>query len=223
MFYSFFFLFSFLAFKSFENLKFIELSESQKLIEAPDVIKVPNLESLVLKYCINLRRIHPSIGIHKKLSIINLEGCKKFTSLPEFGKNMKCLRSLELGGTAITKLPTSIEHLTALVYLSLRNCKNLVRLPDSIFNLKFIKLVYLNGCSKLDRVPENLGNAESLMCLDLSETAIRKVPSSIGLLKHLRWLILAGCKGLSSNKSWYELLPFCSMPTSPHPDRKSVV
>ena len=197
MFYSFFFLFSFLAFKSFENLKFIELSKSQKLIEAPDIIKVPNLERLVLKDCINLRRIHPSIGIHKKLSIINLEGCKKFTSLPEFGKNMKCLRSLELGGTAITKLPTSIEHLTALYRLGLRNCKNLVHLPDTIFNLKLVRYVFLEGCSKLDRLPENLGNAESLEKLDLSETAIRKVPSSIGLLKHLRWLYLGGCKGLS--------------------------
>ena len=41
------------------------------------------------------------------------------------------------------------------------------------------------GCPKLDRLPENLGNAESLEELDLSKTAIRKVPSSIGLLKKL--------------------------------------
>nr|POE58301.1 disease resistance protein rps4 [Quercus suber] len=103
--------------KSFENLKFIELSESLKLIEAPDIIKVPNLESLVLE----------------------------------------------------------------------------------------------------DRLPENLGNAESLQRLDLKGTAIRKVPPSIGFLKKLKWLILDGCKGLSSNKLWYEVLPFYSMPTSPDP------
>ncbi|KAK9995171.1 hypothetical protein SO802_024874 [Lithocarpus litseifolius] len=176
---------------SFVNLKFLELSESLKLIEAPDIIKVPNLESLDLMDCINLPTIHPSIGIHKKLTSLNLQGCKnlmslpikfekeclmdlslhgcsKITKIPEFGRNMKCLSSLMLGGTAITKLPMSIEHLTALVLLGLSNCKNLVRLPDSIFNLKFIKYIYLDICSKLDRVPENLGNAESLEYLYLS-------------------------------------------------------
>ncbi|KAL4594414.1 hypothetical protein ACB092_12G018900 [Castanea dentata] len=226
--------------KSFENLKFIRLSESLKLIEAPDFIEIPNLESLVLENCINLRRIHPSIGIHKKLTILNLEGCKnlrclpskfemeclteltlydcsKITKIPEFGRNMKRVHSLYLGGTAITTLPTSIEHLTDLVKLDLRDCKNLVHLPDTIFNLKWIKIVYLQRCSKLNRLPENLGNAESLVLLFLSETAIRKVPSSIGLLKHLDSLNFRGCKGLSSNKSRYELLPFFSMPTIPHP------
>ena len=240
-------------------MKFIAL----KLTEGPDIINVPNLKSLVLQNCINLRRIHPSIGIHKKLTILNLHGCKNLTSLPskfemecltkldlsncskitkipEFGKNMKrvqslylsdtaittlptsiehlaTLRTLYLDGTAITTLPTSIEHLTDLAVLGLSNCKNLVHLPDTIFNLKLVSYVYLQGCSKLDRLPENLGNAESLEYLNLSETAIRKVPSSIGLLKHLDELSISGCKGLSSNKLWYELLPFYSMPTSPHP------
>ncbi|XP_050261973.1 disease resistance protein RUN1-like [Quercus robur] len=273
---------SFLS-KCFENLKFIAL----KLTEGPDINNVPNLKSLVLQNCINLRRIHPSIGIHKKLTILDLSGCKnltslpskfemecvkelnlawcsKITKLPEFSRNMKCVRRifltgaaaittlptsienlaalrylylidtaittlptsighlaalsiLKLGGSAITTLPTSIEHLTNLGELELTNCKNLVHLPDTVFNLKLVRVVNLEGCSKLDRLPENLGNAESLRCLALGETAIRKVPSSIGLLKHLVELTINGCKGLSSNKSWYELLPFCSMPTSPHP------
>ena len=217
-------------------MKFIAL----KLIEGPNINNVPNLKSLVLQNCINLCRIHPSIGIHKRLTILDLQGCKNLTSLPskfeiecltklnlrrcskitkipEFGRNMKRVSGLYLGGTAITTLPTSIQHLTALYRLDLRNCKNLVHLPDTIFNLKLLRGVNLQGCSKLDRLPENLGNAESLKELYLGGTAIRKVPSSIGLLKHLGSLNFRGWKGLSSNKSWYELLPFCSMPTSPHP------
>ena len=192
----------------------MNLSESLKLIEVPDTTQVPNLESLDLKDCINLCSIHPSIGIHKKLTILKLGGCKNLTSLPSpfemdsltelylagcskitevpnFGRNMKRVRLLDLRGLAITTLPTSIEHLTDLDWLELSDCKNLVHLPDSIFNLKLVTEVFLNGCSKLDRLPENLGNAKSLENLDLR-----------------------GCKGLSSNKSWYERLPFCS---SPHP------
>ena len=217
-------------------MKFIAL----KLTEDPDISNVPNLKCLVLQNCINLRRIHPSIGIHKELTILNLRGCNNLTSLPSkfeikcltdlnlsecsklteipgFGRNMKSVRNLYLGSTAITTLPPSIEHLTALVELSLTSCKNLVHLPDTIFNLKLVKEVCLQFCSKLDRLPENLGDAESLEELDLWETAIREVPSSIGRLKHLHRLVLTECKGLSSNKSWYEHLPFYSMPTSPHP------
>ena len=179
-----------------------------KLTGGPDINNVPNLKSLVLQNCINLRRIHPSIGIHKELTILdlkdcknltslpskfeikcltklNLTGCSKLTEIPGFGRNMKSVRNLYLGSTAITTLPPSIEHLTALYRLDLRNCKNLVHLPDIIFNLKLLRGVFLDGCSKLDRLPENLGNAERLGCLELSETAIRKVPSSIGLLKYL--------------------------------------
>ena len=147
-------------------MKFLKLTKSPKLIEAPDTIKVPNLESLDLGFCINLRRIHPSIGIHKKLTILNLNGCESLTSLPskfemecltelglygcskitkipEFGRNMKRVFDLNVSGTAITTLPTSIEHLTALCSLDLRNCKNLVHLPDTIFNLKLVRKVCL--------------------------------------------------------------------------------
>uniref|UniRef100_A0A7N2MH01 ADP-ribosyl cyclase/cyclic ADP-ribose hydrolase n=1 Tax=Quercus lobata TaxID=97700 RepID=A0A7N2MH01_QUELO len=226
---------SFLS-KCFENLKFNAL----KLTEGPDINNVPNLKSLVLENCINLRRIHPSIGIHKKLTILNLgycknltslpnkfeiecltelnfTGCSKLTEIPGFGRNMKRVHNLYLGHTAITTLPTSIEHLTALDTLFLYGCKNLVHLPNTIFNLKLVREICLQFCTKLDRLPENLGNAESLEELDLWETAIREVPSSIGLLKHLHRLVLTECKGLSSNKSRYELLPFYSKPTSPQP------
>ncbi|KAM4075778.1 hypothetical protein ACJW30_12G014100 [Castanea mollissima] len=298
--------------KSFERLKLIKLNKSQNLIETPDVTKIPVLEKLFLEDCINLLRVHQSIGVHQKLTILNLKGCKNLISLPnkfemwsleililsgcskvkkipEFGKNMKLIlnlylddtaitelptsigvlekltllnlkackslktlpskfemESLEiltlsdcpkvkhipefggnmkrvcklyLDGTAITKLPTSIEHLTDLTSINLRDCKNLVCLPNTIFNLKLLKDVNISGCSKLERLPDNLGNAESIEELDVSGTAIRQVPPSIGLLKNLKQLSFRGCKGLSSSKSksWYDFLPFYSMLRCPDP------
>ena len=133
-------------------MKFIAL----KLTKGPYIINVLDLKSLVLEYCINLRRIHPSIGMHKKLTILNLNGCKNLTSLPskfemecltelrldgcskitkipEFSRNMKHVHSLYLSGTAITTRPTSIEHLTDLEKLDLSNCKNLVHLPKKTY------------------------------------------------------------------------------------------
>ncbi|XP_075654034.1 disease resistance protein Roq1-like isoform X2 [Castanea sativa] len=225
--------------KSFESLQIIQMNKSSNLIETPDFTKVPNLEKLVLEDCINLLRLHPSIGVHKKLTLLNLKGCKnlktlpnkfeieslkililsgcsKVRKIPEFEENMQRVLKLYLDETAITRLPTSIGHLTGLALLNMKDCKSLTCLPNTIFNLKFLKDVNIFGCTKLGRLPENLGNAESIEKLDLSKTAIRQVPSSISLLKNLKVLSFYGCKGLSSsNNSWYELLPFYFMPRSP--------
>ena len=87
------------------------------------------LEKLVLEDCLNLPRVHPSIGVHKKLihlcikGCINLKslptklemetletlilsGCPKIKKIPEFGENMRRILKLYLDGIAITKLPT---------------------------------------------------------------------------------------------------------------------
>nr|XP_023892218.1 TMV resistance protein N-like [Quercus suber]XP_023892225.1 TMV resistance protein N-like [Quercus suber] len=141
--------------KSCEMLKFIELNRSLKFFETPDFTKIPILEKLILEDCINLREIHPSIGVHKKLTLLNLKGCKNLRRLPrkfemesleililsecsnlkripEFGENMEHVSKLYLDNTAITKLPTSIGNLTGLSSLNVRDCKNLMSLP-SIF------------------------------------------------------------------------------------------
>ncbi|XP_075667784.1 TMV resistance protein N-like [Castanea sativa] len=225
--------------KSFEKLKIIQMNGSTNLKQTPDLIKVPNLEEMVLEDCLNLHEIHPSTWVHNRLTRLNLKGCvnvnvktlpskfemefledlilsgcSKLKKIPEFGENMQRVLKLYLGGTAITKLPTSIGHLTSLVLLDVRDCKSLTCLPSVIFNFKLLKDVNISGCSRLDRLPENVGNAESVEELDVSGTAIKEVPSSIGLLKNLKVLSFNGCKGLSSfnSTSWYDLLPFSSRP-----------
>ncbi|XP_030936028.1 TMV resistance protein N-like [Quercus lobata] len=127
--------------KSCKTLKFINLKISLKIFETPDFTKIPILEKLVLKDYINLQEIHPSIGVHKKLTLLNLKGCRNLRSLPgkfemespkiiilsecsnlkripKFGENMKHVSKLYLDDTAITKLPISIGNLTGLSSLN---------------------------------------------------------------------------------------------------------
>ena len=193
------------------------MSNSLKLIDTPDLTKFPNLEKLVVKGCINLQEIHPTTRVHKRLTILNLKGCKdlsglpsklemdslkiliisscsKVNDIPEFMENMKCLTKLYLDGIAITKLPTSIKNLCGLGSLNLRGCKDLLCLPITLFNMKSLKDLNLSRCSKLDRLPENLGNAKSLEKLDVGGTAITKLPSSIVNLSNLASLNLKDCK-----------------------------
>ncbi|KAK4594864.1 hypothetical protein RGQ29_018551 [Quercus rubra] len=205
--------------KSFDSLKFIKLKKSLKLIETPDFNEIPNLEKLDLESCINLRSLHPSIGVHQKLTFLNLKDCKNLRSLPskfemefleiltlsgcsnlkripEFGENMKNVSKLYLDGTAITKLPTSIENLTGLVSLNVKDCKNLMSLPSTFFNMKWLKDLNFSGCSKL---LENLVTEKRVEEVDVSGTATGLMAYSNTLFHTLKTLAFGGFKPRSPN------------------------
>ena len=198
-------------------LKFIELKKSLKFFETPDFTKIPILEKLVLEDYINLREIHPSIGVHKKLIVLNLKGCKNLRSLPrkfemeslkilllsdcskirtipEFGETMGRVTKLHLDGTAITKLPTSIGNLSGLASLNVRGCKNLMPLPSTFFSMTWLKDLNFSGCSKL---LENLESAESV---DVNG----QVASSNAIFETFKKIAFGG----------FQLLPFYPMSRS---------
>ena len=141
------------------------------------------LTLLDLEGCKNLRCL-PSKFEMESLEILNLSNCSKINRIPKFMGNTEHLSKLHLDGTAIMKLPSSVEHLTNLAALHLRDCKNLVSLPSNICNFKLLKELKVTGCSKLDNLPENLWNVVSLEELDLSGIALRKPPVSIVRLRN---------------------------------------
>ena len=216
------------------------MEDSLNLIATPDVTGVPNLEKLDVKGCKNLIEIHPSIVVHKRLTHLNLEGCHNLNTLPskfemesleililsgcskikrilEFMGNVISLSKLHLDKTAITKLPSSIAHLTNLASLHLRDCKNLVCLPSIICSFKSLEDVNLVGCLKLDNLPEDLWNLESLEELNVSGIALRELTSSIVLSRNLKRLSFQGFKE-SPPKLWNKLFSFNLMP---HEEAKS--
>ena len=65
---------------------------------------------------------------------------------------MSKLRDIDLRGTAIVEVPSSIEHLNGLEYFNLSWCENLVSLPESICNLRSLKTLDVHGFSKLERL-----------------------------------------------------------------------
>ena len=64
-----------------------------------------------------------------------------------------------------------------------------------------LKILNLSGCSRLVKLPENLGNVEGLEELDVSGTPIRRLSSSIILLKNLKKLSIGGCDSLLAKPS----------------------
>ena len=130
---------------------------------------------------------------------------------------MSRLSKLCFSETAIKNLPLLVEHLTGLIELDLRDCKNLSSLSNACCCLMSLKILTLSGCSKLEELPENLGNIEGLEELDVSETALTGLPLSVVHLKNLKVLSLHGCVGLSS-KSFNKLLSFPLMQRKRSPD-----
>ena len=66
----------------------MDLSNSQNLIKPPNFNGLQSLERLILRGCIRLHKLHPSVGSLKRLLELNLDG------------------------TAIEELPLTIEDLT---------------------------------------------------------------------------------------------------------------
>ncbi|XP_030955396.1 protein SUPPRESSOR OF npr1-1, CONSTITUTIVE 1-like [Quercus lobata] len=206
--------------KHFQKLKFIDLTDSSNLIITPDFTGVQNLEILVLNGCEELRELHPSIGLLKKLVRLDLMCCEKlvglpsticclkslesldlsrcsnFENLPENLGNVKGLKRLDLSGTAIKELPCSIECLPRLTSLNIHDCEDLVCLPNTTCGFKFHGALDLSTCSIFKNLPENPWIIDGLGKLDLSKTAIEELPSSIEHLIGLTSLTLRSCKNL---------------------------
>ncbi|KAK9989636.1 hypothetical protein SO802_029875 [Lithocarpus litseifolius] len=183
--------------KYLENLKCMDLRYSEDLIETPNFRGVPRLERLHLSWCNHLVDIHPSIGKLSRLIVLDLEycvslthlpsmssemesltilklcSCSKIRKIPEFKGTMRSLSELHLDKTTIEKLPSSIEFLTALTLLSLRDCQYLTCIPRSMDSLRSLEKLVVIGCSKLTYLPEHLWN---MKCLehDLSRTAFKQ-------------------------------------------------
>lgn len=87
------------------NLKYLDLSDSLGLTKTPNFGDIPNLETLILKWCKNLEEVHPSLGHCRMLTILHLKGCGKLKKLPKF-VSMESLETLNLGEcTSLEKFP----------------------------------------------------------------------------------------------------------------------
>ncbi|CAL2275724.1 unnamed protein product [Prunus armeniaca] len=210
--------------KCLGNLKSINVSYSQNLTRTPDFTVTPNLRRLILEGCTNLVEIHQSIGELKRLIFLNLKDCRSLGHLPDdlrteslkvlilsgcsnnkkipvFWSPMEHLSELFLDKTAIEEVHTSIECLTGLTLLNLRDCRNLDGLTSNICKLRSLKSLNLSGCSKLEKLPQNLGKIDCLEELDACGTAISALPSSISRLENLKVLSLCGCKWMPRKRT----------------------
>ncbi|PON64540.1 Leucine-rich repeat [Trema orientale] len=183
--------------KHLTSLKKIDLSYSENLTDVGSLSQAPNLEYVYLEYCTSLREVTSHFRYLEKLRTLNLEGCTHVEKFPDLPVN---IISVVLSGTRIEEVPTSIERLSYLQILCMRNCVRLVKLPTSICKLKSLENLSLSGCFKLARFPEILEPMENLSRLELERTAIEELPFSIKNLIGIQIFIPEGPKLIPCNQ-----------------------
>nr|POE69669.1 tmv resistance protein n [Quercus suber] len=183
--------------KSFEKLQIIQMNGSTNLKETPDLLRVPNLKEMVLEDCLNLR-------------------CSKLEKLPEIVGN-ESVEELDMSGTAIREVPSSIGLLKSLKVLSFSGCKGLSSfnstswydlLPfssrpkiadpvglSSLLGLYSLTKLNLRNCN-LREIPNDIGCLFSLEVIDLSENSFVCLPDSISQLRKLETMYLNNCTSL---------------------------
>ncbi|TQE13904.1 hypothetical protein C1H46_000535 [Malus baccata] len=134
----------------------------------------------------------------KYLKELILSRCSKLENFPEILEPMEHLELLDLSGTVIEELHSSIEFLPALECIDLRDCNRLLSIPRSICKLKYLEKLNLSRCSKLENFPDIWKPMEHLEFLNLSGTAVKELHSSIEFLLALKCIDLRDCIRLSS-------------------------
>ncbi|XP_057249180.1 putative disease resistance RPP13-like protein 1 isoform X2 [Beta vulgaris subsp. vulgaris] len=101
---------------------------------------------------------------------------------------LKSLQALDLSGSEITQLPSSIQYLTLLRYLDL-SYTPIERLPDSIGCLHELQTLKLKGCKHLCELPKGMGKLTNLRHLYFDVLGqLSYMPRSLGALTELRTL-----------------------------------
>ncbi|KAL4357527.1 hypothetical protein AHAS_Ahas09G0195600 [Arachis hypogaea] len=154
------------------------------------------------KSCNNLEILGDKMEM-SSLNKLDLLLCDSLRKLPEFGKCMKQLSILNLGGTEIEELPTMLGNLVGLSELGIngysehRSVPNIVGVLCSMSRLTSLSSLKLWGCFPAESaLYYNLGRLSSLTYLDLSWNRFARVPLSIHELPRLTRLQLYLCHKL---------------------------
>ncbi|KAL2328020.1 hypothetical protein Fmac_021447 [Flemingia macrophylla] len=193
--------------KYLPNLRNLDLSYSENLIEITDLGGVPRLKNLILEGCVEIERIDPSIGTLEELTCLKLKNCKNLLFELNIISKLNSLEELDLSGCSrlLDKNTSVIQLLTSSLYkafmfpfhfLSHRKQEDS---PGLLFpylaSFSYLLSLDVSFCN-LRQIPDVIGNLRSLVSLNLGGNKFVTLPTTIKELSKLEYLNLEHCKQL---------------------------
>ena len=172
------------------QLRSLKLSAVQIKSLPSSISELSELRWLMLRGCASLEEL-PRLQKLESLLVLDLSGAIELRKLKDktFKAHAK-LRMLDLSQTKIDRLPF-LKNLGNLTQLSLRCCTCLTRLP-SLKSVSQLEILDLSGSSKLkENQDEIFPSMDGLKTLNLSNTAIRHLPSNNNSLPNLELMNLS--------------------------------
>eukprot|EP00268_Persea_americana_P023196 TRINITY_DN22852_c2_g2_i1.p1 TRINITY_DN22852_c2_g2~~TRINITY_DN22852_c2_g2_i1.p1 ORF type:complete len:1175 (-),score=204.71 TRINITY_DN22852_c2_g2_i1:431-3955(-) len=125
----------------------------------------------------------------KSLRTLLLLGWSRIQTIPpKLFDHVKFLRALDLSGSHVRRVPSSIGKLKHLRYLNLSKTA-VEELPESVGSLCNLQTLKLNQCTSLRTLPRGTSKLISLRHLEIEETKeLKHTPEGIGRLSSLRTL-----------------------------------
>ncbi|KZV36378.1 disease resistance protein [Dorcoceras hygrometricum] len=171
-------------FDQMEHLKSLNMSSLQMELLPESFYNLTTIEILILKGCSSLKRME-SLKKFEQLQLLDLSGATSLEAFKDksFSENTE-LRIINLSQTRIAKFPL-VNSLMKLQYLSLSKCPSLIRVRK-IGSVKTLCVFDISGSKNVEQLLDpGLKNLENLFALNVSGTAIRRLPSTIGKPHHL--------------------------------------
>ncbi|KAK6805222.1 hypothetical protein RDI58_003007 [Solanum bulbocastanum] len=189
--------------KSLRSLKILDLGHSHSLMKTPDFSGMPNLARVILEDCINLVKLHESIGRLHKLLVLNLKGCESLKKLPRKIWEIKSLQELTLCGCSKLELSRIMRNGNFLQALT-RDVTNRDQFSSKAekpicSDPLSAKSVYSIFWSWMSLWPKSAGSMSdifriTLQSLDISHSNLTdtRIPYDLSVLSSLKYLSLRG-------------------------------
>nr|ALN97041.1 disease resistance protein [Caragana korshinskii] len=174
--------------KHLPNLRTLDLSHSKNLIKMPGFEEVPNLEELHLEGCVKLVQIDPSIGVLRKLVVLNLKDCKNLMGIPNNIFGLSSLEDVNLSSWS-KMFKTPIWHLKKLD--TSESASHSQSTSSIIFKWITLPFHSLNPRAHTGLLPSLL-SLSCLCVLDISFCGLNQISNAIGCLYWLEILNLGG-------------------------------
>ncbi|XP_016652708.1 PREDICTED: protein SUPPRESSOR OF npr1-1, CONSTITUTIVE 1-like isoform X2 [Prunus mume] len=123
-----------------------------------------------------LRQVFEGTKCLPSLKILDLSHSHSLTETTDFSFCPNLEKLILVGCEGLVDVNGSIGNLESLVYLSMKDCKNLRMLPEKVFMLKSLETLIISGCTNLNELSiEMLRNMESLKVLEIDEIQITQL------------------------------------------------